>query len=113
MRKPLEIGPVIATRRLSLADGSPVTIELGMPYADGDNPDYLCPYRITGWGSGRVRGSFGVDPIQALTLAMQAIGTDLYSSDEYRSGSLRWFKPHDDLGLPVLPGLEDVLPKED
>ena len=113
MRKQVEMGTIIAARELSLADGSPVTVELGLPYADGENPDYVCPYRIRGMGSGRVRCSFGIDPIQALMLAMQVIGTDLYSSDEYRSGSLRWFKPHDDLGLPVLPSFEDVLPKED
>ncbi|HEY5721274.1 MAG TPA: hypothetical protein VIT45_03040 [Allosphingosinicella sp.] len=115
MRDPIELGEIIARRELSLSGGDPVLIEIGIPFeVKLEHSEYRCPYRITGIGSGRVRASIGIDALQALMLALQVIGSDLYSSEEYRTGRLSWFA--DDwsrsLGLPVFEGFRDLLPAE-
>ena len=111
----LELGTVIASRELVLADGGRVTVQIGAPFPPPDyEGEYWCPYKISGLVSVRLRRVVGIDAIQALMLALQAIGTDLYSSEEYRAGRLSWFENDRSatLGFPVLEGFDDLLPDE-
>jgi hypothetical protein len=115
MRDPVELGEIIARRELSLSGGGPVMIEIGIPFeVESEHTEFWCPYRITGIGSGRVRAAIGLDAVQALMLALQVIGSDLYACDEYRTGRLRWFANDwsRSLGLPVFEGFRDLLPSE-
>jgi hypothetical protein len=109
-----QLGTIIATRELSLTGGGRVLIEIGQQLqAEGDPLEYRCPYRITGLGRGRIRMISGVDAVQALLLALQTIGTDLYTSSEYEAGTLVW--PDDrsrNLGFPVAEALRDLLPPD-
>ncbi|MFF2076779.1 DUF6968 family protein [Kitasatospora sp. NPDC058162] len=78
-----DLGHVIATRELDYTapDGTqrPVLLELGAPRRDPHGPDWCCPYRITGHPdvSERVVEIFGVDPLQALHLALARFPAEL------------------------------------
>jgi hypothetical protein len=115
MRDPVELGEIIARRELSLSGGGHVLIEIGIPFeVKFEHPEYWCPYRITGIGSGRVRRTVGIDAVQALMLALQIIGSDLYACEEYKTGRLRWVTNDwsRSLGLPVFESCRDLLPVE-
>ena len=109
------LGTVIAERRLYLDDQESVRVRIGTPITnERDDSMSGCPYQIEGMGTGKVRFIYGVDTVQALWLALQTVGVDLYASDEYKAGRLKAFaesSPNDDLHLPVPPGLEDLLPQ--
>jgi hypothetical protein len=51
--------------------------------------------------------------MQAVLLALQMIGTVLYTSDYHKSGKLFWEKPGDGYGFPVPSNLQDMLIGED
>src|SRR5438046_8416211 len=80
-----EISEVIAERRLYL-EGQPGTIIrilLGKPQrapSPSNEDAMLCPHQIIGVGTRRVRSAWGVDGFQALRMAMQMIGSELYFS---------------------------------
>ena len=56
-----------------------ITVRLGVPRRDRKhvNGDWVCPYDITGFQSPRRRWSFGIDSVQALTLALHIIPAEL------------------------------------
>jgi hypothetical protein len=109
------VGEIIAVRQLALNGKYAVTVTIGksVQYPTG-NPDYYCPFQITGIGRENIRYTSGVDAIQALHGALQVIGTYLYTSSEYKSGSLRWFVGDEsrNLGFPVTENVRDLLPEE-
>jgi len=77
----------------------PVSVRLGTPFQNGT--DWECLYEI-GWPSGiRRRKAFGVDAIQALMLAMKAVGSELYASEHHASGALCWLETGKGYGFPV------------
>ena len=79
----LEIGDVIAERRLTFQprEGGPqdVLVRLGRPVLDESTPHetWICPFQIEGIGSGKTRGMFGADAMQALLLAIHTIPVEL------------------------------------
>ncbi len=102
MREPdLDIGTAIITRRFDLAGGGHVDIYLWKPRAVPDA--HICTCSIIGLGSEKPLDIHGVDDVQAVSLALQAVGLRLYHSEEYKAGRLTWFGGRD-LGLPTLPG---------
>ncbi|CAN0455316.1 unnamed protein product, partial [Ectocarpus fasciculatus] len=83
-------------REVRLFVGAPVR-------AEDAHEDWHCDYKIDGLGSAKVRRAVGVDPIQAITLALTYLSTTLYFSDDYKEGKLSWdngMTPAD-LGLPI------------
>jgi hypothetical protein len=110
-----DLGTIIAERGLYLDDLRVVRVRIGTPVTSEEAPHEAgCPYQIDGLGSGKVRFIFGVDGVQALWLALQTIGSDLYNSGEYRAGRLKAFMespPCGDLGFPIIRGLENLLPQ--
>lgn len=75
--------------------------------------DWSCAYEIT-WPDKPRRGfGYGIDSAQAMILALQAIGTDLYTSDYHRSGQLRWGAPGSGYGFPVPSTIRDLLIGDD
>lgn len=96
-----ERAPAIARRTLRLnCDGGErsVVVTIFMPEPHGD--DYICRFLIDGINCTSVPGAKGVDPIQAIILALTIIGAALYTSAEYTNGRLRWLDDSDDLGFP-------------
>jgi hypothetical protein len=78
----LELGRVIAEREL-VGEKNPrrrLIVRLGTPRPDRD--DWVCPYQLLGFGRRAVRGVFGVDAFQALTLALQVIRAELVAIEQ-------------------------------
>lgn len=84
-----------------------VAITIDLP-VQGER-DWSCHYRI-GWPDGAHTGSgYGLDGMQALMLALQAIGADIYTSAYHRSGRLSWLDPGDGYGFPVPKTISHLL----
>ena len=107
-----DIGVEIAKRDLTVSSGKPVTVFIGKPqrFPDG-NDDYFCPFKIVGISNDSIRYAGGVDAIQALSLALQMIGSILYTSQEAKNGNLSW-NGVADLGFPVPDSIRDLLSKK-
>jgi hypothetical protein len=103
------VGPVIATRLLSLVRDKKttqeITVRLGQPKHMPDTSDYYCPYQILGIGSEKIKYAAGIDAFQAIQLAMGRIGADLWALNQECSGQLRWEgDEHGDVGFPTPAG---------
>ena len=102
---------IIASRILILRDGSdeiqiPVRIHAPEKASDGA---WFCHYEINWPGENHKMDVGGVDSAQALVLALQMIGAEIYSSDYHKSGNLFWERHGDGYGFPVVPTLRDLL----
>lgn len=89
----VELGQVVAERRLRVL-GRPdleVWVRLGMPrpFPDDPNENHYCPYQVTGIGDAKVQYAGGVDPLQALELALHLLPTELDRLRRQHPG-LRW-----------------------
>jgi hypothetical protein len=105
------VGEIIATRELQVTgSGKVIEVRLGRPEKFSDSDDYYCRYQIMGLGRDRVFYGAGVDQMQALVLALQNIGAELYTSNEARAGQLTWFGELN-LGFPVADTIADLVPK--
>ena len=51
--------------------------------------------------------------MQAVILALQKIGTDIYFSDYHKSGSLFWERPEKGYGFPLPPSAREMLVGDD
>jgi hypothetical protein len=106
---------IIAERILRIRDGhreSEVPIRIFAPAPDEGN-SWSCRYEI-GWpGAPRTRSIAGGDSVQALLLALQVIGAELYTSDHHKAGRLRWEKEGDGYGFPVPQTIRDLLVGDD
>jgi hypothetical protein len=107
-----DVGEVIASRQFTLDKAQSVTVVIGKPLQCGDI-DWYCPYQKIGIGSGRVMRAQGVDAVQALVLALTMLGAELYCSKEYEAGRLSWDggAVKGDLGIPVPPNIQDLVPR--
>ncbi len=80
----------------------PITVRWFQPESDGQ--DHFCRFSIQiGTGEPYERQIYGVDSVQALLLAMETVGVDLYIQDP----PVFWFNPGDDLGLPVVDIIDE------
>jgi hypothetical protein len=55
----------------------------------------------------------GVDAIQALHIALQIVGAQIYASDHHASGKLMWLEPRKGYGFPVPHNIRDLLVGDD
>jgi hypothetical protein len=75
--------------------------------------DWSCRVEI-GWPDRTVVRDIGdVDAVQALQLAMQIVGTELYVSDLHKAGRLMWLEPGRGYGFPVPRNMRDLLIGDD
>ena len=51
--------------------------------------------------------------MQALHLALELIGAQIYASDHHASGKLMWLEPGKGYGFPVTRGIRDILLGDD
>ena len=106
-----DIGQLCASRTLTLTKNNlmhEVKITIGNPQKFSDGNDFYCAFQITGIGDEKVNWSGGIDAVQALLVALEAIGILLTNSEEYKQGKLSWegstdgilgFPHHDSSGL--------------
>ncbi|MFY0562324.1 DUF6968 family protein [Archangium lansingense] len=102
---PRALGTVIAERTLTTMgqSESSARIRIGKPRKDRATGDYFCPYTLEGLGDRKVHEAWGMDSIQALQNALQAIRLELTP----HANNLSWAGGQDGwLGFPkVIPDL--------
>jgi hypothetical protein len=105
---------VIAERVLVLEDKTErarINVRLFNP--EFDDPGWRCRYQID-WPHGlRTMQSGGLDSMQALTIALQMIGAEIYASPYHKSGKLFWERPGGGYGFPVVSSLREFLIGDD
>ncbi len=105
---------IIATRvlKLSEADGD-VDIAIRLFAPEAANDAWWCQYEVD-WPEGRHQmKAWGTDAIQAIVLALQMIGAELYTSSYHKSGKLRLDTPGRGYGFPVPAGIRHLLEGDD
>jgi hypothetical protein len=81
-------------------------VEIYAPVEDQGN--YRCEYGLKEAGKPtRVSYAVGVDSLQALTLALQKLGVDIFLSDDAKEKELYWGDQNEDLGLLLPRGIGD------
>jgi hypothetical protein len=105
---------VIATRCLTLRQsGSEIEVPIAIYAPELVDRSWVCKYEI-GWPEGtKVKASWGADSLQAIVIALQMIGTDIYTSHYYQDGQLIFEKPGRGYGIPVPGNLRDLLVGDD
>jgi len=82
-------------------------VRLFQPEDDGRG--WVCRYEIE-WPDGLSSGfAAGIDAVQALILALQMIGIQLYTSKYHQARNLRWNDRDGGYGFPVARNVRDLL----
>jgi len=105
---------IIATRSLFLhSDNGEVEIPIRIHAPERAQVDWMCRFDI-GWPEGKAeRWGAGVDAAQALVMALQMIGVEIYASRHHESGRLRWLEAGRGYGFPVSNNARDLLIGDD
>lgn len=105
---------IISTRELKLiTKGRELKIMVRLFAPKRDRTAWSCRYEID-WPDGlRAVEARGVDSMQALILALQMIGAELYTSNFHKSGELAWTEPSRGYGFPITRNLRDLLVGDD
>jgi hypothetical protein len=105
---------VIATRLLKIRNATsehPVQIRISAP--EQKDIAWSCGYEID-WPEGvEKRAAWGADSAQAVLLAFQMIGADLYTSSYHKAGKLVFGAPDAGYGFPVPSSLRPFLVGDD
>jgi hypothetical protein len=113
-RTPRGAAVLIAYRRLVITDPSgdtEVPVRLFQP--ENDDGMWVCRYEIDWPSQKRSHFAGGADSFQALILALQMIGAEIYASAYHKAGSLKWFERYRGYGFPVGRNLRDLLIGDD
>jgi hypothetical protein len=103
---------VIATRSLVLQDRN-VEIPIRIFAPEKAKIDWICRFEI-GWPEGKAeRWGAGSDAVQSLLIALQMIGTEIYTSRHHEAGQLAWLAPGRGYGFPVPNNIRDLLIGDD
>lgn len=106
---------LIASRVLRLVSGNDkirIPIRIFAPEKSKDG-SWFCRYEVDWPGEEHKVEIGGFDSIQAIVLAFQAIGAEIYSSNYHKAGNLFWEAPGKGYGFPVVPTLRDLLQGDD
>jgi hypothetical protein len=105
---------IIATRSLILrGENRDVEIPIRVHAPERAEVDWICRFEIE-WPEGRAeRWGAGVDAVQALLIALQMIGAQIYASRHHESGRLAWLEPGRGYGFPVSNNIRDLLVGDD
>lgn len=104
---------VIAERKFRLKSDASVVITARVyrPLMDGD--DFRCDYSIDWPGKSENGKAFGVDSVQALLLAIQRVGVDVYCSDYVKNSDMIWLEEGRGFGLVLPSNLADLYRGDD
>jgi hypothetical protein len=106
---------LIASRILTLRNGNDeiqIPVRIFAP-EKSTRSSWICRYEIDWPGEKHKMEVGGVDSVQALVLALQLIGAEIYSSNYHKSGKLFFDAPGAGYGFPVVPTLRDMLKGDD
>ena len=105
---------MIAERHLTINRlGQHISFDVRIFIPVEQNGAWSCRYEIAWPNHPRVSEVYGIDSMQALLHAMQAIGSELYTSDEHVQGLLRWTGEIGGYGFPVPRIVRDLLKDHD
>ncbi|WP_137151171.1 hypothetical protein [Devosia sp. FKR38] len=103
-----------AKRELAIVDGTGrhrVAIHVFAP--EQGERGWMCRYEI-GWPERQRSGAgYGIDGMQALTIALQNIGAELYASPYHTAGTLVFDKPGNGYGFPIAKDARHLLVGDD
>lgn len=105
----------IASRTLMLRNGSEeisIPIRIFAPEKE-THGSWSCRYEIDWPDKKHALDVGGLNSAQAMVLALQSIGAEIYSSSYHKSGKLFFDKPGNGYGFPVVPTLRDLLQGDD
>ena len=105
---------LIARRHLVVTSDSgdkEVVVQVFQPEKDEDS--WICRYEIDWPHQTSSRYAAGFDSVQAVVLALQMVGAEIYASSYHRSGSLKWTEQGQGYGFPVPHSLRDLLIGDD
>ena len=104
-----ETATVVASRTLTMeVDGGEVEVPINIYLPIDRHDHWSCPYEI-GWPDRPKRGTAnGIDSIQALLIAMQMVGIELYTSGAHKSGRLKLDEPGGGYGFPLSYGVREL-----
>lgn len=106
---------LIGGRELTLRDGDneiKIPVRLFAPRKDAAGA-WGCRYEIDWPDQMSAKEIFGFDSIQAIVLALQMIGFEIYTSEFHESGRLYCGKPGSGYGFPVMSEYRDLLQGDD
>ena len=106
---------LIGNRELTLRDGTSeikIPVRLFAPQREADGA-WGCRYEIEWPDKMAAKVIFGADSMQALVLALQMIGFEIYTSEFHESGRLYSDKPGEGYGFPVMAPYRDMLQGRD
>jgi hypothetical protein len=78
-----------------------------------DQQAWRCRWEINWPDRTRSNVGCGIDAMQALIVALQMIGSEIYCSHEHQSGRLAWTEDTTGYGFPVPNGIRDLLIGDD
>lgn len=103
---------LILTHRLYLRTPEgpkPIPIRVYQPAIDDEFCCWGCRFEID-WPHGRkTMSGYGQDTLQALTIALQLVGTHIYVSDYHADGLLFAYEQEEGYGFPVPANIRDLL----
>jgi len=101
---------VIASHEIFLQiENDEAVIAINIHKPEKQEKVWACRYEIA-WPEGaRTFEAIGLDALQALVLALQMIGAEIYSSAYHREGRLRAYDSEKGYGFPVAAPLRDLL----
>lgn len=74
---------------------------------------WICRFTIE-WPEGKAeRWGSGSDGVQAIVIALQMIGAEIYASALHKAGQLVWLSPGHGYGFPVTSNIRDLLIGDD
>lgn len=105
---------IIATRSLILrTENRDVEIPVNIHAPERAKVDWICRFEIQ-WPERRAeRWGVGSDAVQALLIALQMIGAEIYASRHHELGRLAWLAPGRGYGFPVTQTMRDLLTGDD
>jgi hypothetical protein len=109
MWQPTEVGSILAEREYTFVrkDGAGwvVTVRVGQPIRDPEHADsWWCPAVTVGPDGTDFLAAAGVDPLQALLLALRNMRSRLEGLAEEAGATVTWSDQPGELGLPDDPG---------
>ncbi len=105
------IGSRVLTFRSASGDSN-VAIRIFSPERDKSGA-WSCKYEID-WPDGKHEmAAWGTDSVQAIFVAYQMIGSELYTSDYHKAGQLFFEAPGQGYGFPVPNNIRDLLEGDD
>jgi hypothetical protein len=104
----------VLTRSLKMnVRGAAVDVPVRIFWPTEDKGGWDCRWEIVWTDRQRTNSGRGSDAIQALLNALQMVGTEIYCSEEHRSGKLSWDDNWSGYGFPVLGNVRDLLAGSD